>query len=80
MDSVTNWWLLFTIAFIFGGFYLISRQDGPITIGGNSISPSSLYAAYCGASLVLLLFSGATGTIFWIIGKMMGRLGMRHTT
>ncbi|CDH53718.1 hypothetical protein RO3G_02298 [Lichtheimia corymbifera JMRC:FSU:9682] len=65
---VTNWWLLFTIAFIFGGFYLISRQDGPITIGGNSISPSSLYAAYCGASLVLLLFSGATGTIFWIIG------------
>ncbi|KAI7883144.1 prenylated rab acceptor PRA1 [Lichtheimia hyalospora FSU 10163] len=65
---VTNWWLLFTIAFIFGGFYLISRQDGPITIGSNSISPSSLYAAYCGASLILLLFSGATGTIFWIIG------------
>lgn len=73
--SVTNWWLLFTIAFIFGGFYLISRQDGPITLGGNSISPSSLYAAYCGASLVLLLFSGATGTIFWIIGKMR-RLGI----
>ncbi|CDS11106.1 hypothetical protein LRAMOSA03369 [Lichtheimia ramosa] len=64
---ITNWSLLFTIAFIFGGFFLISRLDGPLTIGNTSISPSALYGAYCGASLVLLLFSGATGAIFWII-------------
>jgi hypothetical protein len=61
---------LFTIAFIFGGFYLISRQGGqPLNIGGSVISPSTMYAFYGGASLILLLFSGATGAIFWIIGK-----------
>ncbi|KAI9313253.1 PRA1 family protein-domain-containing protein [Dichotomocladium elegans] len=66
---VTNWWLLFTIAFIFGGFYFISRRgEGPLTIGGTAVSSSTLYGAYCGGSLILLLFSGATGTIFWIIG------------
>ncbi|KAI8367599.1 PRA1 family protein-domain-containing protein [Radiomyces spectabilis] len=65
---LTSWWLLFSIAFIVGGFYLISRLDGPLTIGGNSISPSTLYASYAGASLILLLFSGATGVVFWIIG------------
>ena len=62
--------LLFTIAFIFGGFYVISRLNGPLTLGGTSISPSSLYAGYAGASLILLLFSGATGAVFWIIGKL----------
>jgi len=66
---ITSPLLLFTIAFIFGGFYLISRQNGqPLTIGGSVISPSTMYAAYGGASLILLLFSGATGAIFWIIG------------
>ncbi|KAL0090329.1 PRA1 family protein-domain-containing protein [Phycomyces blakesleeanus] len=65
---ITNWLLLFTIGFIFGGFYLISRMNGPVTIAGNTISASSLYAFYAGASFLLLLFSGATGAIFWIIG------------
>ncbi|KAI9487351.1 MAG: PRA1 family protein-domain-containing protein [Benjaminiella poitrasii] len=65
---ITSWWLLFTIAFVFGGFYLISRLDGPLTIGGTALSPSTLYASYAGISLILLLFSGATGAIFWIIG------------
>ncbi|ORY91885.1 PRA1 family protein-domain-containing protein [Syncephalastrum racemosum] len=65
---ITNWWLLFTIAFIFGGFYVISRLNGPLNLGGMTVSPSSLYAGYAGASLILLLFSGATGAIFWIIG------------
>ncbi|KAI8579413.1 hypothetical protein K450DRAFT_242035 [Umbelopsis ramanniana AG] len=66
---ITSPLLLFTIAFIFGGFYLISRQGGqPLTIGGSVISPSTMYAFYGGASLILLLFSGATGAIFWIIG------------
>lgn len=69
LDSVTNWWLLFTIAFIVGGFALISRLNGPLSIGGATLSPSSLYAGYAGASLILLLFSGATGAVFWIIGK-----------
>ncbi|KAI7882656.1 PRA1-domain-containing protein [Lichtheimia hyalospora FSU 10163] len=64
---ITNWSLLFTIAFIFGGFFVISRLDGPLTIGNTSISASAMYGAYCGASLILLLFSGATGAIFWII-------------
>ncbi|CAO3691305.1 unnamed protein product [Rhizopus stolonifer] len=65
---VTSWWLIFTIAFLCGGFYMISQMQGPLTIGGSVLSPSTLYAAYCGISLILLLFSGATGVIFWIIG------------
>lgn len=60
--------MIFTIVFLFGGFYLISRLNGPLTIGGTALSPSTLYATYAGVSLVLLLFSGATGAIFWIIG------------
>ncbi|CDH58601.1 hypothetical protein RO3G_02298 [Lichtheimia corymbifera JMRC:FSU:9682] len=64
---ITNWSLLFTIAFIFGGFFVISRLDGALTIGNTTISASAMYGAYCGASLILLLFSGATGAIFWII-------------
>lgn len=47
---------------------MISRLNGPLNLGGMSVSPSSLYAGYAGASLILLLFSGATGAIFWIIG------------
>ncbi|KAI8993695.1 PRA1 family protein-domain-containing protein [Pilobolus umbonatus] len=65
---ITNWWLVFTVLFIFGGFYIISRLDGPITIAGNVLSPSTLYSSYGVISFVLLLFSGATGVIFWIIG------------
>ncbi|KAI7898116.1 PRA1 family protein-domain-containing protein [Cokeromyces recurvatus] len=65
---LTSWWLLFTIAFVFGGFYLISRLDGPLVIGGTALSSSTLYTSYAVISLILLLFSGATGTIFWIIG------------
>lgn len=47
---------------------MISRLDGPVTIGNTVLSPSSLYGIYAGASIILLLFSGATGAIFWIIG------------
>ncbi|CAO3648040.1 unnamed protein product [Mucor hiemalis] len=65
---ITSTWLIFTIVFLFGGFYLISRLNGPLTIGGTALSPSTLYATYAGVSLLLLLFSGATGAIFWIIG------------
>lgn len=72
---LTNWWLLFTIGFIFGGFYLISKLGkqvggGPINVAGiMTLSAPALYATYAVGSLVLLLFSGATGAIFWIIGK-----------
>lgn len=67
--SITNWFLLFSVLFIVGGFLLISRLDGPVNIGDHHISSSSLYAMYAGASIFLLLFSGATGAIFWIVGK-----------
>ncbi|KAI7872489.1 PRA1 family protein-domain-containing protein [Spinellus fusiger] len=65
---ITNWLLLFTIVFIFGGFFLISRANGSLTIAGNTFSTSSLYTGYAVVSFLLLLFSGATGAIFWIIG------------
>ncbi|KAI8099246.1 PRA1 family protein-domain-containing protein [Halteromyces radiatus] len=66
---ITNWWLLFTVAFIIGGFYLISRISGPgLEIGGNTIPSSTLYATYAGGSFLLLLFSGATGAVFWVLG------------
>ncbi|KAI9357082.1 PRA1 family protein-domain-containing protein [Pilaira anomala] len=65
---ITSWWLVFTILFVFGGFYMISRLDGPLTVGGTALSPSTLYTSYAAISLFLLIFSGATGVIFWIIG------------
>ncbi|KAI7891858.1 PRA1 family protein-domain-containing protein [Mucor mucedo] len=68
---LTDWFLLFTIGFIFGGFYMISKlgTSGPINIAGvMTLSASNLYVTYACGSLVLLLFSGATGAIFWIIG------------
>jgi hypothetical protein len=72
LNRLTNWWLLFTIAFIFGGFYMISKvgDGGPIDVAGlTKVSASTLYAVYACGSIVLLLFSGATGAVFWIIGK-----------
>ncbi|KAI9273561.1 PRA1 family protein-domain-containing protein [Sporodiniella umbellata] len=66
---ITSWWLIFTILFLCGGFYMISRLQGPLTIGGTALSPSTLYGLYCGISLILVLFSGATGVLFWIIGS-----------
>ncbi|ORZ04253.1 PRA1 family protein-domain-containing protein [Absidia repens] len=66
---ITNWWLLFTVAFIIGGFYLVSRTTGPgLTVGGMTVPSSTLYATYAGGSFVLLLFSGATGAVFWVLG------------
>ena len=44
-------------------------NEGPIDLAGYAtVSTSTLYVTYACGSLVLLLFSGATGTIFWIIG------------
>ncbi|ORX44410.1 hypothetical protein DM01DRAFT_1312417 [Hesseltinella vesiculosa] len=66
---ITNWWLLFTVAFLVGGFYLISRIDGPSAdFAGKSIPVSTLYGCYIGGSFILLLFSGATGAVFWVLG------------
>ncbi|CAO3648545.1 unnamed protein product [Cunninghamella blakesleeana] len=65
---ITNWWLLFTVAFLVGGFYLITRYEGPFEILGTTVNTSSLYTCYVAGSLLLLLFSGATGAVFWVIG------------
>ncbi|CAO3634135.1 unnamed protein product [Cunninghamella echinulata] len=65
---ITNWWLLFTVAFLVGGFYLITRIEGPINMFGTTINSSTLYSGYVAGSLLLLLFSGATGAVFWVIG------------
>lgn len=56
----------------------LGSDGGPINIAGvMTLSPTSLYAAYACGSLVLLLFSGATGAIFWIIGKIIVILRIR---
>lgn len=50
----------------------LGKQEGggPINVAGiMTLSAPALYATYAVGSLVLLLFSGATGAIFWIIGK-----------
>ncbi|KAI8379111.1 PRA1 family protein-domain-containing protein [Radiomyces spectabilis] len=65
---MTNAWLLFTMTFIVGGYYGISRINGPFSIGSTTITPSTLYTSYIGITLTLLLFSGATNTLFWILG------------
>lgn len=66
--SATNAWLFLTVLFIIGGFYGISRMEGPVNFGGSSFTPSSLYAIYAFVSLILLFISGATGALFWVIG------------
>lgn len=46
-----------------------NSDSGQPTVAGVTVSSSTLYAAYACGSVLLLLFSGATGAIFWIIGK-----------
>ncbi|OBZ89266.1 Prenylated Rab acceptor protein 1 [Choanephora cucurbitarum] len=67
---LTNWFLLFTMAFIYGGFHMILKlsQSGSLTIGGRVMSMPTVYTTYALGSFLLLLVSGATHTLFWIIG------------
>jgi hypothetical protein len=66
--SFTNLWVLLTIGFILLSFLVISRLDGPLGFAGVTISASSLYIGCICVSIFLLLFSGVTGVIFWLLG------------
>jgi hypothetical protein len=68
ISSFSSFWVFFTVLFLVGGFYMLSRVEGPLNIGGTSINTTSLYGGYAILTIVLLLFSGVTGAIFWIIG------------
>ncbi|KAI8098326.1 prenylated rab acceptor PRA1, partial [Gilbertella persicaria] len=65
---LTNWFLLFTIVFIYGGIHMISKLSESGSIASIPISMPKLYTGYAIGSLLLLFISGATSTIFWIIG------------
>ncbi|KAI8380266.1 PRA1 family protein-domain-containing protein [Blakeslea trispora] len=67
---LTNWFLLFTMAFIYGGFHTILKlsQSGSFQIGSRAFSMPTVYLSYAVASFLLLIISGATHTLFWILG------------
>lgn len=60
--------MLLTIGFILLSFLVISRLDGPLSFAGVTVSASSLYIGCICVSIFLLLFSGVTGVIFWLLG------------
>lgn len=47
----------------------MSRTNGPgLSVAGVTLPSSTLYTTYAIGSIVLLLFSGATGAVFWVLG------------
>ncbi|KAF9164733.1 hypothetical protein DFQ27_007411 [Actinomortierella ambigua] len=66
---ITNIMLLFSVAFVVGGNYYISRvpPEG-VQIGQSTFTPRQLQTGLIGISIPLFFFSSTIGTVFWIIG------------
>ncbi|KAG0090200.1 hypothetical protein BGZ93_009452 [Podila epicladia] len=66
---LTNFWLMFSVAFMVGGMYFISRvpPEG-VVIASNTFTPGQLRTYMIIASVPLFFLSSTLGTIFWIVG------------
>ncbi|KAG0057213.1 hypothetical protein BGZ83_000626 [Gryganskiella cystojenkinii] len=66
---ITNFMLMFSVAFVVGGMYFISRvpPEG-INIGSSTWNPRQLQSALICVAIPLFFFSSTLGTVFWIVG------------
>ncbi|KAF9936676.1 hypothetical protein BGZ75_007054 [Mortierella antarctica] len=66
---ITNFMLMFSVAFVVGGMYFISRIPAEgITIGSNTFQAAQLKTGLICIAVVLFFFSSTIGTVFWIVG------------
>lgn len=72
---ITNPWLLFDVFFVLVGIRLVSAmpEEGPVSlIGGKiSITRSQAWVALSMTAVLLLYFTSATSSIFWIASIIM---------
>jgi hypothetical protein len=73
---VTNLWLLFSSIVLIGGFKAISAlpANQAISIAGSSVTQAQLWTVYSVFAFFLLMFTGFTGTVLYILGTCFGIL------
>ncbi|KAI7822938.1 PRA1 family protein-domain-containing protein [Gamsiella multidivaricata] len=66
---ITNFMLLFSVVFVFGGMHFLQRvpPEG-ITIGQSRFQASQLKMGLIIISVILFFLSSTVGTVFWIVG------------
>jgi len=66
---ITNYWLLFSLAFLVFGFAAINRFAPDATqVGEHIITQKHLYTGLFVIGLPLMWWAGPFGTFFWLIG------------
>ncbi|KAI0780082.1 prenylated rab acceptor PRA1 [Fomes fomentarius] len=66
---ITNYYLIFAVLFLVGGFTAINRfAPDPIQVGENTVTQKSLYTGLFVIGIPLLWFASPFSTVFWLIG------------
>ncbi|KAI9366034.1 prenylated rab acceptor PRA1 [Zopfochytrium polystomum] len=73
---ITNLWLLFVVGYVIFGVHFISKlpPEGPVSLfnGKVVITSSQAWLALSISAFVLLFFTSASSTIFWIASVVIG--------
>jgi len=66
---ITNYWLLFSLAFLVFGFAAINRFAPDATqVGDHTVTQKHLYTGLFVIGIPLFWWAGPFGTFFWLIG------------
>jgi len=66
---ITNYWLLFSLAFLVLGFIAINKYAPEATqVGEHTITQKHLYTGLFVIGIPLFWWAGPFGTFFWLIG------------
>ncbi|KAJ3295643.1 hypothetical protein HK104_002448 [Borealophlyctis nickersoniae] len=66
----TNFWLLFTVFFLIGGFKFVSSMpanEPTVLPGGIMVTPKQLWPVLIVVGILLLWFTSVGGAIFWLV-------------
>ena len=82
---LTNPFLLFSLLFVSAGwgYVLAQKNPQPITIGGKTLTPFEQKASLAGFTLVAVMITGLSSTLFWALGVstvLCGAHSVCHTT
>lgn len=82
---LTNPFLLFSLVFVAAGwgYVLAQKNPQPITIGGKTLSPFEQKASLAGFTLIAVMITGLSSTLFWALGVstvLCGAHSVCHTT